>query len=233
MSKAEKDRRKDKGPKSAGLGDGRLRKEIIETARAMSRSGLSPNRSGNVSARVAGGMLITPTGLAYEEISPKDIVFVADDGTVPAGQKKPSSEWQFHLSAYGARPDMGAIVHTHSLHAVVLACAGKPIPAFHYMVAVAGGIDIPVVPYATFGSAELAGHVAEGLKQRRACLMAHHGAIAMGETLASALELAHEVEVLAEQYVKLLALGAPALLPEAEMQVVLERFKSYGQNAQD
>lgn len=233
MSKAEKDRRKDKGPKSAGPGDGRLRKEIIETARAMSRSGLSPNRSGNVSARVAGGMLITPTGLAYEEISPKDIVFVADDGTVPAGQKKPSSEWQFHLSAYGARPDMGAIVHTHSLHAVVLACAGKPIPAFHYMVAVAGGIDIPVVPYATFGSAELAGYVAEGLKQRRACLMAHHGAIAMGETLASALELAHEVEVLAEQYVKLLALGAPALLPEAEMQVVLERFKSYGQNAQD
>ena len=233
MSKADKERRKEKASKPAGRGDGHLRKEIIETARAMSRSGLSPNRSGNVSARVAGGMLITPTGLAYEEIGPKDIVFVADDGTVPAGQKRPSSEWQFHLSAYGARPDMGAIVHTHSLHAVVLACAGKPIPAFHYMVAVAGGIDIPVVPYATFGSAELAGHVAEGLKQRRACLMAHHGAIAMGETLASALELAHEVEVLAEQYVKLLALGAPALLPEAEMQVVLERFKSYGQNAQD
>lgn len=233
MSKADKERRKEKASKPAGRGDGHLRKEIIETARAMSRSGLSPNRSGNVSARVEGGMLITPTGLAYEEIGPKDIVFVADDGAVPADQRKPSSEWQFHLSAYSARPDMHAIVHTHSLHAVVLACAGKPIPAFHYMVAVAGGIDIPVVPYATFGSAELAGYVAEGLKERRACLMAHHGAIAMGKTLASALELAHEVEVLAEQYVKLLALGPPALLPEAEMRVVLERFKSYGQNAQD
>lgn len=232
MTAGKKDR-KAEPLEPAGPGDVRLRKEIIETARAMSRSGLSPNRSGNVSARVAGGMLITPTGLAYEEIGPKDIVFVADDGAVLAGQKKPSSEWQFHLSAYGARPDMHAIVHTHSLHAVVLACAGKPIPAFHYMVAVAGGIDIPVVPYATFGSAELAGYVAEGLKERRACLMAHHGAIAIGKTLANALELAHEVEVLAAQYVKLLALGPPALLPEAEMRVVLERFKSYGQNAQD
>jgi L-fuculose-phosphate aldolase len=230
--KAKRDREK-KVPKPGIAGESRLRKDVLETALAMSRSGLSPNRSGNVSARFADGMLITPTGLAYEEIGPKDIVFVAGDGSVPGKQKKPSSEWQFHLSAYQARPDMHAVVHTHSLHAVVLASSGRSIPAFHYMVAVAGGADIPIVPYALFGSAELAQHVARGLACRRACLMAHHGAIAMGETLPRALELAHEVEVLAEQYYKLLLLGDPHLLTDAEMQDALERFKSYGQNAQD
>jgi L-fuculose-phosphate aldolase len=213
--------------------EGRLRKAVIETALAMSRSGLSPNRSGNVSCRFADGMLITPSGLAYEDIGPKDIVFVAGDGSVPGKQRNPSSEWHFHLAAYRARPDMSAVVHTHSLHAVVLACARRPIPAFTYMVAVAGGTDIPVVPYATFGTPELAEHVASGLANRNACLMAHHGAIALGATLPQALELAHEVEVLAEQYYKVLTLGAPSLLPDAEMQIVLDKFKSYGQKAQD
>ncbi len=224
---------KEPARKSRGREETQLRKQVLETALAMSRSGLSPNRSGNVSARFGDGMLITPTGLAYEDIGPNDIVFVAGDGSVPGKQKKPSSEWHFHLSAYQARPDMGAVVHTHSLHAVVLACAGRAIPAFHYMVAVAGGSDIPVVPYATFGTPELAQYVARGLADRRACLMAHHGAIALGETLPQALELAHEVEVLAEQYYKLLCLGQPALLPDAEMKIVIERFKSYGQTAQD
>ena len=228
MSKPKQNARKTGASKEA-----RLRAAVIGTARAMSESGLSPGRSGNVSARFADGMLITPTGLAYADIRPKDIVYVAADGTVPGRQRRPSSEWQFHLAAYTARPDMAAVVHTHSLHAVVLACAGRPIPAFHYMVAVAGGADIPLVPYATFGSAELATHVAEGLADRRACLIAHHGAIALGETPAQALELAHEVEVLAEQYVKLLTLGKPALLSEAEMAVVIERFKTYGQQAPD
>lgn len=220
-----------KDGKRRASGQGRLRDLVLETARAMSESGLSPGRSGNVSARFGDGMLITPTGLAYADMRRSDIVFVAADGTVPKGQAKPSSEWQLHLAAYRARPDMAAVVHTHSLNAVVLACAGRPIPPFHYMVAVAGGSDIPVVPYATFGSAELAEHVARGLADRRACLMAHHGAIALGRTLPEALELAREVEVLAEQYLKLLALGAPALLPADEMQRVLERFRSYGQNA--
>lgn len=232
MSKAGKSKRGKAGEARSRPAETRLRREVIETALAMSRSGLSPGRSGNVSARTDGGMLITPTGLAYEDIGPKDIVFVASDGSVPGRQKKPSSEWHFHLSAYAARPDMDAIVHTHSLHAVVLACAGRPIPAFHYMIAVAGGSDIPVVPYATFGSPELAAYVVSGLANRRACLMAHHGAIALGETLPRALELAHEVEVLAEQYCKLLTLGAPSLLGDDEMAIVLERFKSYGQDAQ-
>lgn len=208
-----------------------LREEIVATARAMSASGLSPGRSGNVSARFESGMLITPSGLAYDAMEPGDIVRVAADGLVAVGQRAPSTEWHFHLAAYRARLDLHALVHTHSLHATVLACAGRSIPPFHYMVAVAGGSDIPLVPYATFGTAELAAHVAEGLRERKACLMAHHGQVAMGTTLAAALELAHEVEVLAELYFKVLLLGPPQLLPEAEMSVVLEKFKTYGRAA--
>jgi len=208
------------------------RRAVIRTARAMSEQGLSPGRSGNVSCRWKDGMLITPTGMSYDEIRARDIVFVAGNGRVPKKQRKPSSEWRFHLSAYQARPDMGAVVHTHSMHATVLACAGKSIPAFHYMVAVAGGKDIPIVPYATFGTNELATYVAGALTDRNACLMANHGQIALGETLSVALELAAEVEVLAEQYCKVLALGSAHLLSDAEMAVVLERFKGYGQKAQ-
>lgn len=209
------------------------RKAVIATALEMSRSGLSPGRSGNVSLRFGDGMLITPSGMAYETLKPADIVYVAADGAVAAGARRPSSEWRFHLSAYLARPDGHAIVHTHSLHATVIACTGKPIPAFHYMVAIAGGKDIPCVPYSTFGTAELAEFVADGLKERDACLMANHGQITVAGTLAGALELAHEVEVIAEQYAKLLAVTSkPVVLPDDEMAEVLRRFKGYGQKAQ-
>ena len=176
-------------------------------------------------------MLITPSGMPYDEIVLKDIVYVTNAGEVPGQQRKPSSEWRFHLSAYQQREDCGAVVHTHSLHATVLACAHKPIPAFHYMVAVAGGIDIPLIPYAPFGTIELAELVAQGLAERTACLMANHGQIAIGKSLAAALELATEVETLAEQYVKVLTLGKPKLLTNTQMQDVLERFAGYGQNA--
>jgi len=211
----------------------KARRAVIDTALAMSNSGLSPGRSGNVSCRWKGGMLITPTGMAYDAIRPRDVVFVDAKGAVPGKRwRKPSSEWRFHLAAYRARPDMHAVVHTHSMHATALACAHKPIPAFHYMVAVAGGNDIPLVPYDTFGTQELADYVAKGLAERNACLMANHGQIAVGATLASALELAHEVEVLSEQYAKVLELGEAHILPDEEMARVLERFKSYGQRAQ-
>jgi L-ribulose-5-phosphate 4-epimerase len=210
------------------------RRGVIRTALAMSRSGLSPGRSGNVSCRWKSGMLITPTGMAYDEIGVRDIVYVDGKGAVPDKKsRKPSSEWRFHLAAYRARPDMNAVVHTHSLHATVLACAGKSIPAFHYMVAVAGGSDIPLVAYDTFGTKELANLVAEGLRERNACLMANHGQIALGLTLDAALELAREVEVLATQYCKVLALGEPIVLAADEMARVLKRFKNYGQRAQD
>jgi L-fuculose-phosphate aldolase len=209
-------------------GEEQVRAEVVATARAMSASGLSPGRSGNVSARFSDGMLITPSGLAYDLMESADIVFVDGDGSVDSGQRAPSTEWHFHLAAYRARPDLHALVHTHSLHATVLACAGRNIPAFHYMVAVAGGSDIPLVPYATFGTAQLAEYVAAGLASRKACLMANHGQVALGTSLAAALELAHEVEVLAEQYLKVLMLGPAKLLPDEEMAIVLEKFKSYG-----
>ena len=164
-------------------------------------------------------------------------MFVDGDGAVLGEQRQPSSEWRFHLFAYDARPDRHAIVHTHSMHATVLACVKKPIPAFHYMVAAVGGKDIPVVPYATFGTDELGGHVAKGLKERDAVLMASHGQIAIGETLSSALELAFEVETLAEQYYKVLLLGAAKLVPDIlsdeAMAEMVEKFKTYGQKAQD
>lgn len=213
--------------------DAWARQEVIDTALAMSASGLSPGRSGNVSRRLGESMLITPSGMRYEDILPDDVVCVAMDGSFPDGGRIPSSEWRFHLTAYCARKDLGAVVHTHSLHATALACAHRSIPAFHYMVSAAGGDDIPCVPYATFGTAALSRHVATGLKARNACLMANHGQIAVGRDLAAALELAHEVETLASQYIQVLALGEPKLLDAAEMKRVLKRFKSYGQNAQD
>lgn len=208
------------------------RLEVLQTALAMSRRGLSPGRSGNVSRRFGDGMLITPSGMAYATLSRDDIVCVGPEGETRDGERRPSSEWRFHLAAYAARPDIGGIVHTHSMHATVLASAHKEIPAFHYMVAIAGGKSIPLVPYATFGSEALSKHVAKGLKKRNACLMANHGQIAVGATCAKALELAAEVELLAEQYWKVLAIAKPKLLDDAEMERVLEMFKGYGQNAQ-
>jgi L-fuculose-phosphate aldolase len=207
-----------------------LRKAVLETALTMSRSGLSPGRSGNVSCRFEDGMLITPSGKRYDEIGPENVVFVAGDGRVRDSHQIPSSEWHFHLAAYRARPDRSAVVHTHSMHATVLACAHKPIPAFHYMVGVVGGKDIPCVPYATFGTDELAQHVATGLSKRDACMMANHGLIAIGDTLAHTLELAAEIEILAEQYYKVLTLGKPHLLDDREMSRLLVKFKTYGRN---
>jgi L-fuculose-phosphate aldolase len=206
-----------------------LRQEIIDTALAMSSEGLSPGTSGNVSARHDGGMLITPTGMAYEELIPEDIVFIDQKGVSAEGARKPSSEWRFHLSAYEARPEANAIVHTHSHFATSLACTRKVIPAFHYMVAVAGGNDIPLAGYATFGTPELATAVAVALKNRKACLMANHGQLACGETLDAALSLAREVETLAAQYVAALQIGEPHILDDEEMSRVLKRFASYGQ----
>ncbi|RME95937.1 MAG: class II aldolase [Alphaproteobacteria bacterium] len=206
-----------------------LRQEVIDTALAMSREGLSPGTSGNVSVRFDDGMLITPTGMAYDDLLPEDIVFVGMDGARREGERKPSSEWPFHLAAYEARALARAVVHAHSLHATVLACARKPIPAFHYMVAIAGGKDIPVCAYATFGTKALAENVGRALRSRKACLMANHGQIACEATLQEALALAREVEFLATQYVQLLQIGEVHILDDAEMARVLERFAGYGQ----
>lgn len=213
--------------------EAKLRKAVLATASAMSDAGLSPGRSGNVSARFKDGMLITPTGIAYQDMTPADLVFVSGDGEVACKQKAPSSEWRFHLAIYQAREDLSAVVHTHSMHATVLACAHRAIPAFHYMVAVAGGDDIPLVPYSIFGSERLAQDVGQAMQGRDACLMANHGAIAAAKTLEGALELANEVETLAEQFFKVLAIGPPHYLLRSEMSEVLEKFQTYGQRGQN
>ncbi len=209
--------------------DRALRRTVIEAALAMSREGLSPGRSGNISTRTVGGMLITPTGMTYDVLREENIVFVGENGKTRPGSLQPSSEWQMHNALYAMRPETGAIVHCHSMDATALACAGRPIPAFHYMVAVAGGADIPLVPYATFGTRELAMSVVAALKDRKAALLAHHGQIACGPDLAAALDLAREVETLAGQYCRVLQIGGGPLLDAAEMRRVLEKFQGYGQ----
>jgi L-fuculose-phosphate aldolase len=215
-------------PQRRAASDASLRAEIISTALRMNSSGLTPGKSGNVSVRTDNGMLITPTGMAYGELKPADVVAVRGDGTAMAGQRVPSSEWRFHLAIYRVREDVEAIVHTHSLNATALACLHRPIPAFHYMVAVAGGDRILCAPYATYGTEALAKNVVRALGERRACLIANHGALAVGETLRKAYDLAWEVETLASQYARARQMGRPRLLSAREMTQVLEKFRTYG-----
>jgi L-fuculose-phosphate aldolase len=206
-----------------------LRQEIVATAQAMSRRGLSPQRSGNVSARLGEKLLITPSAVPYEAMRASDIVAVGLDGSIKAGQRKPSTEMPFHRAIYAARADARAIVHCHSPRATALACARLAIPAFHYMVAVAGGADIRCAEYATFGTEALAANTVAALEDRRACLLANHGQVALGTSLVAALELAAEVETLAGMYLDLLASGLePHVLDGHEMARVLKAFDNYG-----
>jgi L-fuculose-phosphate aldolase len=201
---------------------------MIATARRMNATGLNQGTSGNLSLRVDGGFLVTPTGMDYEALEPEDIVFMRMDGS-HEGRRRPSSEWRFHRDILAARPEVGAVLHAHAMFCTTLACLHRGIPAFHYMVAVAGGVDIRCAPYATFGTEELSRHAVTALEGRKACLLANHGLIAVGTSLADALKRAVEVETLAAMYWRALQVGEPVLLSEAEMAVVLEKFKTYGQ----
>ncbi|GGK36190.1 class II aldolase/adducin family protein [Salinarimonas ramus] len=207
-----------------------LRARIVRVAQAMDQAGFCPTKSGNVSARVGDGLIITPSGLPYAETTPADLVAIALDGRArDEGSRRPSSEWPFHTEIYKARPDVHAIVHTHSPKATALACARRPIPAFHYMVAYCGGRDIRVADYATFGSADLAANAVAALEGRKAALLANHGVIAAGATLEGALAIAGEVENLAGQYLALLAAGLdPVILDDDEMARVAAKFSGYG-----
>ena len=200
---------------------------VAEFARRSVTAGLNQSTSGNVSARSPEGFLITPSGRDMTGLGAADVVPVALDGAAPEGLK-PSSEWRFHRDIYAAFPEAGAIVHAHSPFAVALACLRRDIPPFHYMVAMAGGTDIRCARYATFGTQALSDAVVAALKDRRACLMANHGLVAWGKSLASALALALEVEALCGQYLRCLQAGEPVLLNEAEMAEVLEKFRDYG-----
>lgn len=207
--------------------DRALRKAVIQTCLQMNAEAINQGTSGNVSARVDCGMLITPSGVPYEEMAPEAIVFVAADGTW-SGDWRPSSEWRMHLDIYSGRPEAEAVVHTHSPHATGLSCLRRGIPAFHYMVAVAGGHDIRCAAYATFGTEALSAAMLEALEGRRACLLANHGQIAFGASLGKALWLASEVETLARQFAVACSLGSPAIIDAEEMDRVLALFNDYG-----
>ncbi len=209
-----------------------IARTIIDACLAMNRTGLNQGTSGNVSCRYDYGMLITPSGIAYQQMTESDIVYISADGIYGQG-KIPSSEWRFHHAIYQNRPDLNAVVHNHALYSTILAIMHKGIPAIHYMIAVAGGNTIPCVPYATYGTPELSDHVAAGFRGRNAIIMQHHGMTAAGATLAKALWLAEEVENLAKLYVNLLQTGMEIpLLPDDEIDVVLGKFKNYGERGE-
>lgn len=208
-----------------------LRRDLIEAARRMNALGINQGTSGNLSVRAGAGLLVTPSGVGYDEMTPADLVEMDFDGAwrCAAEGRRPSSEWRFHRDILRARPDLAAVVHAHPTYATALACLRRDIPAFHYMVAVAGGSSIRCAAYATFGTEALSQAALAALDGRRACLLANHGMIACGKDLAAALALAVEVETLAAQYCQALQVGSPKLLSAAEMKRVLAKFAAgYG-----
>lgn len=206
-----------------------LRAGIVAVAQAIDGAGFCPSKSGNVSARTESGFLITPSGLPYAQTTPNDLIELSRDGTALSGARKPSSEWPFHAAIYTARPDAQAIVHTHSPRATALASTRRGIPAFHYMIALCGGADVRCADYATFGTPELAENAVKALEGRKAVLLANHGVIALGGSLAGAHQIVAEVENLAGQYLDILAAGLePVILDEAEMARVSAKFADYG-----
>jgi L-fuculose-phosphate aldolase len=209
-----------------------LRAEIVAKARELDRSGLNRGSSGNLSARAGDVMLVTPSAVPYDALEPAMIARMPLDGAYGAweGPRKPSTEWRFHLDLMRARPEIGAIVHTHAPFSTILAIARKPIPAIHYMMAAFGGPDIRVADYACYGTAALSTHVVAAMEGRAGCLMANHGMLTAGPNLTRATWLAHELEALAHQYYHLLAIGGGHVLTETDLAETLKGFSSYGVN---
>lgn len=209
-----------------------LRRRIIATCREMNAARINQGTSGNVSARTEEGFLVTASGIAYDEMEPEHVVEMdLDQGY--RGDVLPSTEWRMHHDIYRARPEAGAIVHVHSIHATALSCLRKEVPAFHYMIGVTGGASLRVTDYAEFGTQALSDAMLKAMKDRRACLLANHGQIVFGPTLAKALWLAIEVETLCHQYLAALQAGEPIVLSDEQMKPVLARFKSYGKQPRD
>ncbi len=211
----------------AKLKHSKQRKAVINACLAMNRLGINQGTAGNISIRVRDGFLITPSGIAYEQMTPEQIVFMRLDGSY-VGDWLPSSEWRMHLDILTNFPQAGAVVHTHSIYATAVSTLRKDVPAFHYMIACAGGTNLRCARYATFGTAALSTNMLRALRDRRACLLANHGAICWGEDLNKALWLAGEVETLCHQYVAAQQMGEPVVLAPTEMKRVLNRFSSYG-----
>ena len=213
-----------------------LKKEVIKYAQKLNSTNLSPLRSGNVSVRATQdgveGFLLTPSGKRYETLIPEDIVFLAlkekyDNLKLFNTGLNPSSEWRFHQDIYLKKIEAKAIVHAHSPHATAVSSHGKPIPAFHYMVALAGGDDIKCAEYATFGTDELSINILKALEKRKGCLMSNHGQVAFGTNLKQAFELAEEVENICHQYIIALKIGNPKMLSKTEMSKILDKIIHY------
>lgn len=207
-----------------------LRQEMIATCKRMNAAGLNEGSAGNLSVRIDQGFLITPSGIAYDKMLPEEIVEMDFEGRY-YGDFVPSSEWRFHHAILKARPDANVVLHSHALHCAILSCCRRDIPAYHYMVAAAGDTVIKCSDYAPFGTPELSQHALEALGHRNACLLGNHGVIALGTSLDKAFGLLQEVEYLAKLTIAVFNLGGGVMLNDADMAVVLERFKTYGKQA--
>ena len=202
-------------------------KEVIKYAKMLNTENLSALRSGNISVRHNDGFLITPSGVKYSSLQIEDIVFVSLNGQFDEKKQKPSSEWKFHRDIYKNKREANAIVHSHSTNATAVSAHGKSIPAFHYMVALAGGNDIKCADYATFGTEELSNNIIRALENRKACLMSNHGQVAFEKSLDKAFELAQEIENICHQYINALKIGVPKILSNNEMNKILGQIKNY------
>ena len=212
----------------------KIKSEVIKYSKKLNTTNLSALRSGNISVRTkekgVEGFYITPSGRKYSSLKDKDIVFVSLKGVFDKKKGKPSSEWRFHKDIYVNKKDAKAIVHAHSTCATAVSTHQKSIPAFHYMVAVAGGEDIKCTKYATFGTKNLSRNIIKALKNRSACLIANHGQVACGENLNQTFELAQEIENICHQYINAIRIGIPKILSQKEMKIVLGKFKNYKKN---
>ncbi|MCB1699714.1 MAG: class II aldolase/adducin family protein [Pseudomonadales bacterium] len=207
-----------------------LREAMVAAYQQLQAAGLGTGSSGNLSQRCGGGMLITPTGVGPAELEPSQVVSMSLEGECESGQLLPSSEWHLHAAIYLARPDINAVVHCHSRHATILACTHRPLPAVHYMIAITAMDEIPIAPYATFGTLALAASTAAALGEKGlACLLANHGQVAAGADLSRALRVALEVEELAAIYCGTLAIGGAQVLSPEDMAEVHKGFAHYGQ----
>lgn len=204
-----------------------MQNQLLKITQKLAELGLNKGTSGNASVRFEDGFFVTPSGMSVENMSSEDMVQMAFDSSFEQG-KKPSSEWRFHSDILQNCPEINAVIHTHSMFATTLACLHKDIPPFHYMIAVAGGDTIRCAPYALFGSQSLSDNALAALHERKACLLANHGMIALGCDLEDALAVTIEVENLCEQYWRALQIGSPYILSEAEMREVFQQFKGYG-----
>ena len=211
--------------------DPESRRQVVAAMRALVARGLTSGTSGNVSMHCGeGAMLITPTGVAPDRLEPEHIVFMSLDGEWRDDPLAPSSEWHMHADIYRHKPALGAVVHCHSPYATILACAHKPIPPLHYMLAAGGSCQVPLADYATFGTQALSDAALLALDSSRACLLANHGQLATGYDLDGALKLAELVEEIAHWYWGVLAIGQePKLLSKEQMDEVLTAFATYGQ----